>query len=62
MFSNQTYTMYGDYGTNLSVLVVEIEFNRLIQEDESIFFERQKRDLLRLLVAVMLDLVPIRWP
>jgi hypothetical protein len=37
-------------------------FTRLLQQDQNIFSESQKRDILRSLIGVMLDMVPNQFP
>lgn len=60
--TNQTYTIFRGERNNPTVCLIEVEFTRLLQKDHMIFSENQKRDILRSLVGVMVDMVPHKFP
>jgi hypothetical protein len=57
LLTNQTYAAFSNYGIP-SVLLLETQFTDILLQDESIFSERQKRNILSTITAVMLDMVP----
>jgi hypothetical protein len=60
--TNQNYTIFRGERNNPSVLLIEVMFTRLLQQDQHIFSESQKRDILRALIGVILDMVPNQFP
>ena len=58
MITNQAYTILNDDNGKPSMLLVEIQFTRVLIQEERIFSELQKRNILRSIVAVIFDMVP----
>jgi hypothetical protein len=59
--TDQTYTGFGDYGMP-KVLLIETQFTDILLQDESIFSDRQKQNILSTMIAVILDMVPNQPP
>ena len=58
MITNQAYTLFDDAYGKPPMLLVEIQFTRVLIQEERIFSELQKRNILRSIVAVIFDMVP----
>ena len=58
MITNQTYTLFDDDDGKPSMLLVEIQFTRVLLQEERIFSEHQKRNILWSIFAVIFDMVP----